>query len=434
MIIAQPLTTYGISADLAVFVIRLRERDSPAADAMLAQLIGFTGNNPASDANSVLLLSAPIFSPTLLVVSDAQGSLLFRTVAPRTAQRAGQAPIPPGLRNSFYEVSTSILIRKSQQLPAASDSRSGVPYYFAIDRLLPFVEAEAPQFASLLKDRRDSLAAGIDSGNRTSLSAQASVQSLSPDKNGDPLRSQNEALSHAGDTASRDRIALGIVIAAVRHRIWDRARRAASEISDTALQRGALGLIAVSEIADITRAYEDDKENDYESVLNYLGKTNAPPFAIAWGYAQAAPIAAKKSGPGRAAELVDEGSRIAAQETAGSRQRLAAYAVLATAASRYNKPRSWELVREVVRTANSIEDLRGDEEVIDLSDGPGGDAEKLSINASAFRLDAVFAKMTVLDFDEAVVQARALERPVPRLLALTAIARSGIEGYKPASH
>jgi hypothetical protein len=257
---------------------------------------------------------------------------------------------------------------------------------------------------------------------------------LSPDKGGDPLRSQNEALSHASDPASRDRIALGIVIAAVRHRIWDRARRAASEISDSALQRGALGLIAVSEIADITRAYKDDKENDYESLLNYLGKTNAPPFAIAWGYAQVAPIAAKKSGPERAAELVDEGSRIAAQETAGSRQRLAAYAVLAAAASRYNKPRAWELVREVVRTANSIEDLQGDEDVIDLSDGHGGDAEKITIDASAFRLDAVFSKMMVLNFDKAVVQARAIERPVPRLLSLTAIARSGIEGYRQAGN
>jgi hypothetical protein len=258
------------------------------------------------------------------------------------------------------------------------------------------------------------------------LDGQAVINTAASSGYGDPLRAQSDELARAGDTAARDQILLAIVKTAVRNRLWDRARRAAAEIKDPDLQRASGVLIAVATIGDLSRAYREDKENDYEGILSYVQRSTAPAFVLAWGYAQIAEIAARKDGSKRAAELIEEGERIASTIPEGTRERLAGYAVLATAAARYNKERTWILVREVVRAANSLEEYTGDEDSFELQEG--GSAGNLSIDGSAFRLDNLFEKMGRIDFNEAVIQARALTKPTPRLLSMHAIARARLAG------
>src|SRR5207302_1772156 len=132
---------------------------------------------------------------------------------------------------------------------------------------------------------------------------------------------------------------------------------------------------------------------------------------LAWGYAQTSEIAAKKIGARRAVSLIDEGETVAAQAPAGTREQLLAYEALILAALKFNRSRVNTLLREIVRAANSIEDLRGDEEELDLmNDGNASTNEKLSVDISSIQLETVFSKAARLDFQEAATQARALER------------------------
>jgi hypothetical protein len=292
--------------------------------------------------------------------------------------------------------------------------------------LLPFFEHGAAEFVPALRARHQQLANLLSGGRTSVLDAQAIINTAGSSGYGDPLRPQSDELARAGDSAARDQISLGIVKTAVRNRFWDRARRAATDIKDPGLQRAAGVLIAVATIGDISRAYREDKENDYEGILSYVRRSNAPAFVLAWGFAQIAEVAARKEGAERAAELIEEGERIASGIPEATRERLAAHAVLATAAARYNKDRIWVLVREVVRAANSLESYTGDEDSFDLQEG--GSVGNLSIDGSAFRLDDLFEKMGRIDFNEAVIQARALTKPTPRLLSLHSIARAGLAG------
>jgi hypothetical protein len=421
--LAKPAVAEGVSGDLIAFVIKLRNLSPPLADGLLTQLVAMTARQANADANSVLLLTAPLISPTSLAVVDRQGSLLFRSLPPLPAN--GLARFPPALQTSVFATSATILLRLADRLEAGGNPAEPVACYFAVARLLPFFEHGAAEFVPALRARQQQLADLLAGGRKSALDGQAIISAASTGY-GDPLRSQSDELARAGDTAARDQISLGIVKTAVRNRLWDRARRAAAEIKDPELQRASGVLIAAATIGDISRAYREDKENDYEGILNYVRRSNAPAFALAWGFAQIAEIAARKDGAARAAEIIEEGERVASAIPEGTRERLAGYAVLATAAARYNKDRTWILVREVVRAANSLEAYTGDEDDFELQEG--GSTGNLSIDGSAFRLDDLFEKMGRIDFNEATIQARALTNPTPRLLSLHAIARSGLAG------
>jgi hypothetical protein len=392
---------------------------------MLGQLVAITARDPSTDANSVLLLTAPLVSPSLLVVVDANGSTSFRSLTSIALSSTAQSAIPADLQSAILSTSAEILLQRSSQVLTDGGGRATVAYFFALSRLMPLFDSVAAQFSPALQARQTELAPSVQDSVKGMMASQAGLTTIAAQQQGDPLKGQVDQLAQAGDSATRDRIALGIIKSAVRNRFWDRARRTTTLISDPLLRRASISFITISEIGDILRAYQDDKETDYEQVLRYLRNSGAPSFALAWGYAQTSEIAARKNGARRAVSLIDEGETLAAQAPAGTREQLLAYEALTLAAVKFNKSRVSTLLREIVRTANSIEEFRGDEEELDLmNDGSASTNEKLSVDISSIQLDTIFSKVALLDFEEAATQARALERPIPRLLSLNAVAKT----------
>ena len=258
---------------------------------------------------------------------------------------------------------------------------------------------------------------------------------------GDPLRSQADELAHATDPQERASLALAMARAAVRHRLWDRARRAAAEIEDEAVRARVLSFIQVHQIKDITRAYEDDKEDDSESVAKFSRGADVPPFAKAWGLAQAAVIAARKKKPSEqvkqtVAELIDEAEGFASRVGQGTRERVAAYGVVTMSAARVDTERAWGLLSKTVEAANSVEDFTGDDSSFDVAgdaDATLPAAEEFSVEAEVFRLDQIFATMAHLDFDKALAEARALKGDEPQAFATIAVAKSRIQNSESRS-
>jgi hypothetical protein len=427
--IAAPIINEGVSGDLMSLILRMREQSAGAADALYIQLLKRTMSDAMADANSVLLLSSPVVSPQLLVIVDEGGSLQFRPIA-LPAKQPQASPVSGATRNLFYNVAATVLARPVAPRVDANPLREAVTLYFTIGRLLAHFERDAPQYAPEMRARQGALLNEIEASRREQLSAQFELSSLTPERAGDPLGPQLEKLSRASDEAERDRISLAIVKTAAQRRMWDRARRAALEIKDTGAQRAALSFIAVSQIADISRAYADEKEDDFEGLVTFVRGADVPPFAAAWGLAQTAVIAARTGKAQTVSELLDEAERYAARIEMGTHQRVAAYASLATAASRLDQPRAWRLLSDTVRAANAAKDYAGDEASLDLgADEAAADdaANNFSIEADTFRLDRVFATVARLDFEKALTEARGLRGKVPQALSHIAAARVILE-------
>jgi hypothetical protein len=425
--IVAPVVEEGASSSLMIFLLRLRERDAVAGEALYRAMLAHMSGAADADANTVLLLSTPIVSPELLVGIDESGTLQFIPVRPNTPQ-GGPQPFSPATRSTFFNAAASILLRPPR--PGVSETQDKTARYLAIGRLLPHFEREAPQHAAELQARAVALLSEFAESRRDSLSSQLNLRNLGAPSSTDPLRSHFEELARTPEQAERDRITTRIILIAARNRSWDRARRAAADLSEEGARRAANSFIALNQIADITNAYKDAKDDDYESIVTFLKSADVPPLASAWGYAQAANIAARKKERQRVSELLTEAEHYAERADANTSQRVAAYGVIAREAARLEPQRAWELLTQLVKAANALDDFAGDEVSIEFQPDENSSAASetpFTFTAEVFRLDTIFATMAHLDFERALTSARALEDDVPRAFAQLAIARAALE-------
>lgn len=435
--IVAPVAGEGLSASLISFLLRLHERDAASGDALYRLMISAMRKDASADANTVLLLSTPIVSPELTIAFDEYGTLQFRPL-PRTTSQAGPtSSFSPATLGAFFNAAAGVLLRPATVRTRANETQDKAARYFAISRLLPFFEREAAQYAPELRARALALENDFPESRRASLSSQLSLRTLSAAPSTDPLRSHFEELGRASEQRERDRITIRIVLVATQNRAWDRARRAAAELNDTEVRRAANSFIAVNQIADISRAYADEKEDDYEEIVSFLKSVDVPPLAAAWGYAQAAQIAVRRKDRQRVAELLTEAEHYAERLPPGTSQRVAAYGVIAKHAARINQQRAWELLTELVKAANALEDYAGDEVSVEIRANENSAtpeaattedaATPFTLQTELFRLDNIFATMAHLDFERALSNARALEGRAPRVFAQLAIARAVLE-------
>lgn len=435
-VIVEPMLAEGVSGDAMEFILRLRVLMGGKSDpyGLYRRLVQRAAANPGTDANDLLLLSSFVVSPQLLMVVDEKGGLQFRPVTTASALN-NQNPLEVVSSKYFYDLAVAFLLRtQSSRARTINPVQDRIARYVTTGRLIPFFEqagAEYAQYIPVMRSQLAALSSEMEVVRRDALSAQFELTSLTGKNARDPLAPQLEQLARAGDKYERDRISLGVARRAARERLWDRAQRAAYGIEDGDLRRAALAFIVVNQIADISRAYRDDKEDDFESVARFVRRADAPPFASAWGLAQAAVIAARKKGSrDEVNALLSEAQSYAERADKDSRQRVTAYIVIAHAAARVSTERGWDLLSELVRAANSTPDYMGDETALATSANvtEGSDlSEDLSIASDSFRLDNIFATMARIDFDKTLAQAQALTGEIPRAYARIAAARAALE-------
>jgi hypothetical protein len=436
--IASPVINEGVSADLMTFILHLRAKSIGMGDTLYLQLIEHAAAKPETNANTILLLSSGSVSHNLLTVVDEFGSLQFRSLPSYEVNSGAPWDVTFRAVTAFYNLAASILLRPQATGNDPLTMQELVATFYAIGRLLPFFEQTSASFsayAPALHARYSELFNMMEANRRDQVSSQLSVFSLTPAGYVDPLRSENDQLARASDAVERERIALLIIKTAVRSEFWDRARRAASEIEDLDKRRDALTFIQVHQIKSITQDYRDEKEDDFESITKFVRGADVPPFAKAWGFAQAAVVAARKRDAQtsqKVVEIINEAEGYAEQVGQGTLERVAAYGVVVMTAARFDKERAWSLLREYVKSANAVEDFTGDETSIDLaaSESMGDEAEHFTVEAEVFRLDGIFATMAHLDFDKALTEARALDGDVPQALATIAVAKSRMQKEK----
>ncbi|MGI8566852.1 MAG: hypothetical protein ACR2LZ_10270 [Pyrinomonadaceae bacterium] len=429
--ILTPAIREGVSADLIEFMLRLRVRDAAQADAMFLTLLQTIGANvSATSTNELLLLSSYIVSPQFLVVFDESASQ-HRALSSSPLTSRMPPVMSPELRGAFYTLAAHVLAARMNAADGSPQETAAL--FFATARLLPFFEREAPHLIPGLRAQYDALAGQLEAPRRDALRAQSETHTVTPKNPTDPLRPILDRLERISDKAHRDSWLLLTVNTAARQKLWTRARDMVAEIEDAEAQRTARLIIKARQIENLSRSYAKDAPDDYERAAAFVRDADVPPLLRAWGYAQAAGLAASRGKRERAIELLSDAAIQAEAVENNSRQRVAAHVVVAKAAAISDPQRAWENLSYAVRAANALDNFTGDDLSLDVLPSSEwietvvADGLDVSVSAAPFRLDDLFATMTRLDFERALTEARTLNGNVLRASALIAVARAELE-------
>nr|MDQ3745986.1 hypothetical protein [Acidobacteriota bacterium] len=328
---AAPLAVEGPTVPLVNFIISLRAHDAREADALYLRLVEATRADAAADANDVLILSTPVISPSLYVIARGDGSaqFIFRQAGGEVAP-----PIAAQVRAAFFDAAASVLLRPRAPRPEGQADGEAASLYYAVGRLLPFFERDAPQYAPALNARLAALASELAPDLRNSLTQKMDVSSLAPRNPVDPLAAEmGLRLRDAKTAEERDAERMTVIIHAAQRRLWARARGLADEMEDAGMRRDARLVINVRQVLDISRAYADDEGDDFERAAAFVRAADVPPEVRAAGLAQAAELAARRSRVARARELLAEAASYAAQAERGN-ERATALTLVTLSASR----------------------------------------------------------------------------------------------------
>jgi hypothetical protein len=416
---AEPVIAEGASGELLAFLLELWAADAASAERLYVDLISVVRGNQRAGANDVLLLSTPVISPQLMLVVDRSGALQFRPAPPSTTP----IRVTALAWQIFFATAGEILLRPLAPVGTSGITPDAIARYVAGERLLPFLDREAPQLAAALRLRNASLANEIDPARATGLAGQIAKTSYPVNRTGDPLSTQMDELGKAKDAAERDRIALGMVVVAARRRFWDRAKTVAAEITDPEMRRAALSFIQLNQIEDLTRATTDDHESDLTGLTAFVRRADVPPLATAWGLAQLALTARRMNKPSLSMALFTEALSYAGKTESGSGDRLAAYAMGARLMLVNDAKRAWTVIPEIVQSANAMDD-EPDREFAGIR--PNGsladEHDELIVTADVFDVDRLFAALARLDFDRAGDAARSFGLRSARINAELAVA------------
>jgi hypothetical protein len=420
--IVAPVVNEGVSTDLLDLIVSIRAHAPREGDALYLALLERTRADPEANANDVLLLSQPIVSPDLRIFISADGSAHAgqRISDDEAVSRAFSASAAEA-RRAFFATAAAVLLRPS---PAPADGASpDSATYFAVGRLLPFFEREAPQYVPQLNARMSGLGAGMEASRRESLSANMGTLSLAPKNPPDPLGPHLDEL--ARDPRDRDRVLLGAVAYAARRMLWERARTLAARIEDAGAEREARRIITLYQVMNVAHSY-DEEADGFERAADFVRGADVPPEFRAAGLAQAAELTARVGGQARAAALLDEAVLFANQAAKEDGRRLTALALVAQSAARINSARTWDVLAALARGANESEDPLAVNLWFEVSYSYPNGGDMLTIPEESLDLEDIFATAARLDFGRTLAGVRTLQDEVTRASATVAAARAAL--------
>jgi hypothetical protein len=403
-----PVNTFGIA-----FLNTLRDKNAQAADQRFLSLASRAVSDPASDANSVSLLAAYVFTPFLYVTVRPDGASHTRR---RRENNSPPADMPPALRDAFLNAAAQILLRPLAPADQDRSSTGRIGAYVVTTRLLPFFERYAPDRAALLRARQSLLAQDTPEQNRRADDPLLTRGVAPEDPNRDRVQEALDRLSRAKSSGERDIVYFEAARAAMGNDP-ERARELAEKIEDPDTRAQLIAFMAFERVQEAVRAKKAD------DALRLARGDQLTPVQRAWGLTEAARLLAK-SEPGHAAEALDEAAAVARRMDEDSPDRLRALVAVATQMAALDRTRVWELMNEVVKSVNALPDFSGEggEMTVRVKFKDGG-AMTQNVNVESFDLTGLFDSLAREDFDRASALARTLKGDSPRAVATLAVAR-----------
>ena len=404
-----------VSAQGMRFLVALRQKDAKSADAIYAALITGAAVDPATDANTVSLLSSYIFTPGLFIEIERGGGY--------SVNNSGDMPAPdnltPTLRAAFFQFATQIFLRP---LPPPDQDRSTsgrAGTYFVIARLLPLFEQYAPDKVAALRAQLTALTPDAPAQYRKE--HPLLTQGLKPESESqyDGVQNALDKLGTAKSSAERDGIYVEAAFAA-QSKNDPRAREFAEKIEDGETRR-SLGTFL--DYSDISKALD---KKEAETVVRLAKTSDITSIQRVWFYTEAARLLAKDDRP-RALEVLDEAALESRRIDGATTDRARAMLAVATLLYELDRARVWTLMPDVVKTINSISDFNGEDGRIVVKFQSRSMGASRSSDVSNFNLQPLFALLAADDMDRAVELVRGFTAEAPRAVATLAVAGAALK-------
>ncbi|MDT5261021.1 MAG: hypothetical protein QOC61_25 [Acidobacteriota bacterium] len=402
-----PVNTFGMN-----ILNTLREKDATAADQRFMSLLMRAGTDPASDANTVSLLSSYVFTPFLYVTVRPDGNSHTRR------WRGDNSPpsnLPSVVRDTFLVTAENILLRPLSPPDQDHSSSGRIGGYVVATRMLPLFDRFAPGRAAALRARQALLAQDTPEQNRRPDDPLLTRGITPEDPNRDRVQDTLDRLDRAKSSGERDMIYFEAAMASTDPA---RARELADKIEDIDTRKQLIAYMAFHLVEEAVRAKKA------EDALRLAHSDDLTRVQRTWAFTEAARLLTKEQ-PGRAVEALDEAAAEARRIDDSSPERVRALIAVATQLAVLDRSRTWELMNEVVKSANALQEFSGEGgEITVRVEFKGGGAMTQNFNVESFDLTGVFATLASEDFERAAALARMLKSEGPRSVAMLAIARS----------
>ncbi|HVF50472.1 MAG TPA: hypothetical protein VNA19_10325 [Pyrinomonadaceae bacterium] len=411
-----PINTFGMA-----FLDQLREWRASVANDRYAALIMRAMRDPASDANTVSLLSSYILTPHMYVTFGPSGDSHTRRRGPNNTP---PADLPAQLRAAFFQAAAAILLRPlpPPEQDRTSTGRGGT--YMVIARLAPVFEQYAPDAAPALRARLAILQPDTPERNRNP-SNTVLTRGLVPEGTRDRVQENLDRLSNAQTSDERDEIYVNAFLASFREDNETRTRELADKIEDLDMRKRVRAMIAFHGIQKAITA------KDADAALRAARSEELTPVQRTWGITEAARMM-PKTDAGRAIETLESALVEARRIDAATPDRVRALVAIATQLFELDRSRAWETMSEVVKAANAAAEFSGEDGgLMARLELKGGGAMTTNFNVESFDLNGIFRSLAREDFDRAVSLAKSFNAESPRSVATLVAARTILDTQKP---
>jgi len=395
------------------FLASLRLKRPELADQRFLLLLANCELNPSSDANTISILSSYASTPGVFVTFSANGSVRLSSAD----EPIGQPDLPAVVRNRFFEVAATVLLRPL--LPADQDGTSAGRYgkYMVIKRLLPLFDQYAPNTAIALRSQLTALAEErLLSDEDDFLWTHGNQPEVSL---GDALENMQDRLDHA--KTSRERDVIYEDIAALLANQGDaRAHTFADKIDNVEWRA------RVREYVDLSLVQFAIRQRDASSVARLAKAVALSHTQRSWAYAQAARLL-MKSQRRFALDLLEEALAEAQRIEADDPHRAQMLIGVAIQFLASDHVRAWEVMGEVVKAANAVEEFSGEEEGLKFVLATSSGLKFIEISGADFSLARVVRLLTREDLIRTSDLARTFKNDAARAVAILSIGAAALE-------
>jgi len=407
-----------VSPDSIFFLSALREKNAQLGDAAFTSLLALAARDPNSDANTVSGLSSYLFTPFLYVTFEREGGS-------NQSRQRGPTPAPevnPALRSNFLKVAFNILM---QPVPApdqdrTTSGRSGK--YLMIKRLLPLFEQYAADLAPNLRTQMTALASYVPPDMQQGENRAVSVGIQPESSEGDPLQRMQERLDRAKTSDDRDAIYADYAVSLSQDGD-PRGKDLVDKIENTEMRK------SVKAYTDFQLVQVAVRNKDVGEISRLVKSGELSSIQKVWALTSGAKlvVAAERS---RAADILEEALAESRRISASDPDRARALTAVAVGFGEIDRVRSWEILGEVVKAANSAEAYTGEDSRVTSRLQTKFMVVMNQSTAEDFDLLAVFRHLARADLLRAIQLAKTFTGEAPRAVATLAIARSVLEKRK----
>lgn len=407
-----------VTTDGLDFLSSLRDKDAAAADQRYATMLGNAAANIQSDANTVAVLSAYLFTPHMYVTFSGGGASSMSRV-----QGSPPPNVAPELRTLFFRAASDILLRPLAP-PGQDQSSSGVEgKYMVIKRLMPLFEQFAPrEITEAMRAQMEALSSAVSEEARKRDDDSLREGIRPPQKSEDAEQSLLDQIDRAKTPAERDRLYLQLARISAGNADM-RARDFVEKISDSDLRQSAKAFIDTT----LVMRSLDKKDTKQALELSRIGELSH--LHRVWLLTQVARLLPKTDRE-KALALLDDAAPEAARIDKSDADHPRALLAIANVRLALDPKHAWDEIFEAIKAANSAESFTGEDGRIIIGLQTRGTNSIRASGAPDFDVAGVFTELAKEDYTRAVDLARGFERDAPRASAVIAIARSVLEEKK----